>query len=82
MFVLLLVPQEFMSVLHHQSSPAEAENRQEEQNSDQEGNQSCKRKRSSMDKESDLDMNRTHHFSVLRIAFVLFNQILDLPISF
>lgn len=66
-FVLLLLLCELASSLHRQPSSAEAENRQQEQNSDQEGNQSCKRKRSSVDTDSDLDVSCTHHFSVLRI---------------
>lgn len=70
-FVLRLLLREFTSFLHRQASSAEAENRQEEQDSDQEGKQSCKRKRSAVDPEPDLDVNRTHHshFSGLLLSF-------------
>lgn len=66
-FVLRLLLCELTSSLHHQPSSDEAGNRQQEQNSDHEGNQSCKRKRSGADSDSDLDVSRTRHFSVLRI---------------
>lgn len=71
-----------MTFLHHQTSSGEAENRQEEQRGEQEGNQSGRRKRSAVDRESDMDTNRTRHLPVLRGALVLVSQqIQDVCIS-